>query len=96
MVEEILTADSYYDFLLDQYGNYVIQKALSVAVEPFFSEFIEKLRPDVQLLKQSNEFGVKIYNRLVKQYPQLESDPNRPSKKGVIPPTNHGKVNKQQ
>ncbi len=34
MVKEILSASSFYDFLLDQYGNYVIQKSLSVAVEP--------------------------------------------------------------
>ena len=31
MVEEIMQADSFYDFLSDQYGNYVIQKALQVA-----------------------------------------------------------------
>ena len=71
MVLEILSADSFYDFLLDQYGNYVIQKSLSVAQEPNFTLFIEKLRPDMERLKYSNEFGVKIYNRLVKQYPQL-------------------------
>ena len=69
LVLEILSADSFYDFLLDQYGNYVIQKSLSVAIEPYFSEFIEKLKPDLERLRASNEFGVKIYNRLVKQYP---------------------------
>ena len=69
LVLEILSADSFYDFLLDQYGNYVIQKSLSVASEPYFSEFIEKLKPDLERLRASNEFGVKIYNRLVKQYP---------------------------
>ena len=37
MVKEILHADTFYHFLLDQYGNYVIQKSLSVAVEPYFS-----------------------------------------------------------
>lgn len=37
MVKEILSAHSFYDFLIDQYGNYVIQKSLSVAVEPYFS-----------------------------------------------------------
>ena len=31
MVEEMLTAHSYLEFLLDQYGNYVIQKTLAVA-----------------------------------------------------------------
>ena len=66
MVLEILSAESFYDFLLDQYGNYVIQKSLSVAQEPNFSNFIEKLKPDMEKLKHSNEFGVKIYNRLVK------------------------------
>ena len=74
MVREILSADSFYDFLLDQYGNYVIQKSLSVAVEPYFSEFIEKLKPDIEKLRYSNDFGAKICNRLIKQYPQLSSD----------------------
>jgi len=73
MVQEILTADSFFDFLMDQYGNYVIQKALSVAVEPYFSEFIEKLKPDVERLRFSNEFGLKIYHRLIKQYPPLNT-----------------------
>ena len=44
-----------------------------MALEPYFSQFIEKLRPDIERLRHSNEFGVKIYNRLVKQYPQLSS-----------------------
>ena len=66
MVKEIMQAGSFFDFLLDQYGNYVIQKALSVAVEPVFSEFIERLKPDIERLRMSNDFGLKIYNRLVK------------------------------
>jgi hypothetical protein len=82
MVHEILSADSFYEFLLDQYGNYVIQKSLSVAVEPHFSNFIEKLKPDMERLRLSNEFGIKIYNRLVKQYPQLASDHVRYKTKG--------------
>lgn len=45
-----------------------------MAVEPYFSEFIEKLKPDLERLRVSNDFGVKIYSRLVKQYPQLSSD----------------------
>lgn len=40
MVEEIMTCDNYYDFLTNQYGNYVIQKSLAIAVEPTFSKFI--------------------------------------------------------
>ena len=82
MVKEILSADTFYDFLLDQYGNYVIQKSLSVAVEPYFSLFIEKLKVDVERLRHSNEFGIKIYNRLIKQYPQLCPDSMRGGKAG--------------
>ena len=41
--------------------------------EPQLSDFIDKLKPDVEQLKYSNEFGFKIYNRLVKQYPDLGS-----------------------
>lgn len=45
-----------------------------MAVEPYFTEFIDKLKPDLERLRLSNDFGVKIYNRLVKQYPQLAMD----------------------
>jgi hypothetical protein len=44
--------------------------------------FIEKLRPDVDRLRHSNEFGVKIYNRLIKQYPQLCPDSHKGGKAG--------------
>jgi hypothetical protein len=37
-----------------------------VAVEPYFSEFIEKLKIDMEKLKHSTDFGLKIYNRLLK------------------------------
>lgn len=64
----------YFNLLIDQYGNYVIQKCLSVAVEPEFSKFINVLKSDVEQLGQSSDFGVKIYQRLVRKYPQLSSD----------------------
>jgi hypothetical protein len=49
---------------------------LSVAEAPYYDEFIQKLRPDLERLRYSNDFGMKIYTRLVKQYPELgvESD----------------------
>lgn len=34
MVDEIMKASSFKEYLADQYGNYVIQKAIQVAVEP--------------------------------------------------------------
>jgi hypothetical protein len=44
--------------------------------------FIEKLRPDIDRLRHSNDFGLKIYNRLIKQYPQLTPDLNNKNNKG--------------
>ena len=34
MVSEVMAAKSFKKYLLDQYGNYVIQKALQVSIEP--------------------------------------------------------------
>jgi hypothetical protein len=53
-----------------------------VAVEPYFSEFIEKLKIDMEKLKHSTDFGLKIYNRLIKQYPQLCPDQYKTYKSG--------------
>jgi hypothetical protein len=41
-------------------------------VEPALSRFLDKLRPQMPALIQYSQFGAKIYNRLVKQYPRLE------------------------
>ena len=93
MVSEIMQADSFYDFLSDQYGNYVIQKALQVADEPVRRQFLEKLKPDVALLQQSQGFGQKIFIRLVKQYPELNpSETNFSTPKPDGWPESHHKV----
>ena len=66
--------NQYFNLLIDNFGNYVIQKCLQVTQEPLLSVFISELKDDVEKLGQSNEFGVKIYQRLIKKYPALESD----------------------
>lgn len=73
MVEEIMNGcDSFFEYLMDQYGNYVVQKALQVAVEPTFTLFLIKVKPDLVRLRNSNEIGLKVYNKLMKSYgPQL-------------------------
>ena len=70
MVAEIMKARSFKDYLADQYGNYVIQKAIQVAVEPHKSQFLKLLAPEMVALATSGTFGFKIYSRLAKQYPQ--------------------------
>lgn len=73
MVKEILKADSYLIFLKDQYGNYVVQKTLAVAEKEDKELLIAKIKPEMEDLKRSSEFGQKIYNKLVKSYPSLQS-----------------------
>lgn len=69
MVDEILTADRYIEFLTNQYGNYVIQKTLQVADEASKTRLLAQLKSEMGELKQSGEFGLKIYIRLIKSYP---------------------------
>jgi len=74
MVAEIVQAPGFISYLLDQYGNYVIQKALSVAIDPLFTNFINRLKPEMEDLKNSGEFGFKIHSKLTKSYPQLSNE----------------------
>lgn len=62
----------YYGLLSDQFGNYVLQKSLSVAQEPQLSQFLKSLAPEVLKLQHHSDFGHKIYQRLVKKYPVLD------------------------
>lgn len=72
IVKEMLTADGYLNFLTDQYGNYVIQKTLGVAEKDDLEKLIAKIKPDMEKLKEHSDFGLKIYNKLVKTYPSLQ------------------------
>lgn len=94
MVKEMLTADSYLNFLTDQYGNYVIQKTLGVAEKDDLDMLICKIKPEMELLKKESEFGCKIYNKLVKTYPSLQSKSaktNKNSKKSISKGSKGGK-----
>ena len=73
MVKEMLGAESYLPFLKDQYGNYVVQKTLAVAEPEDLETLISKIKPDMEYLRKSSEFGRKIYNKLVKSYPALQT-----------------------
>ena len=71
-----------------QFGNYVVQKCLKVLDAAKRDEMLRDMKPAVaQLGKTGDEFGVKIYQRLVKKYPVLQAE-------GVVlPPAkkkNHG------
>ena len=55
------------EMIKDQYGNYVIQKALTVTSGSIFMSIIKQIQPVVQTLKQSN-IGRKIYEHLMRKY----------------------------
>ena len=74
MVSCIISKKAFiFDLLIDQYGNYVIQKCLAVAAEPQMAELKNTIRLDVERMAFESEFGMKIYQRLTKKYPDLES-----------------------
>jgi hypothetical protein len=81
MVKEMLTADSYLLFLSDQYGNYVVQKTLAVAEPADLEVLLQKIKPEMEDLRNISDFGIKIYNKLVKSYPCLQNKTAK-SKKG--------------
>ena len=74
MVDEIMQAPSFCGYLADQYGNYVVQKALQVALEPKKTQFLNLLRPEMPELMATSSLGYKIYCRLIKQYPTLQPE----------------------
>ncbi|CEL94202.1 unnamed protein product [Vitrella brassicaformis CCMP3155] len=88
MVEELLCAgnECLKDLLLDSFANYVIQRALSVAEEPYFSRLIDGIRPHLDALRNSHTGGKRIAAKLMKKYPQLTMGYLGPGGMGGPPP----------
>ena len=55
------------DLIVDQYGNYVVQKALSISNGNTFIQIIEQIKPMIEKLKSTN-IGRKIFDHLNHQY----------------------------
>jgi hypothetical protein len=56
--------------LFDMYGNYVLQKTMTLAKEPFRSKFFSMVGPIMENLKVLT-FGQKLYNKLLSSFPEL-------------------------
>ena len=58
--------------LFDMYGNYVLQKVMSLSKEPVTTKYISIIGP---LMKKLNtySFGAKLYNKLLSSFPALSS-----------------------
>lgn len=60
------------DLILDEHGNYVIQKVLSCADVKTQNEMLQNIPPIISKLKNVN-FGERIISRLMVSYPQMSS-----------------------
>ena len=56
--------------LFDMYGNYVLQKVISLSKEPLTSKYLEMIGPLMKNLNNYN-FGQKLYNKLLSSFPNL-------------------------
>ena len=56
--------------LFDMYGNYVLQKTMSIAKEPYRTKFFSMVGPIMENLKVLT-FGQKLYNKLLSSFPEL-------------------------
>ena len=58
------------DLILDEHGNYVIQKVLACADTKTQNEMLTNIAPIINKLKNVN-FGERIISRLLISYPQM-------------------------
>jgi len=56
--------------LLDQYANYVLQRALSLAKSTLQLQLLKDIKPHLDALKRLT-FGKRVHAKLLKKYPQL-------------------------
>ena len=67
LINDIIKNNQIKDIIKDQYGNYVIQKAMSISDTETLNKIIEQIKPIIPELMLSN-FGKKVVNKLMQQY----------------------------
>jgi len=70
LVMKLADKDIIGNLIFDMYGNYVIQKALSISKEPYYLFFIQSIIPHFENLK-FQPFGTRLCQRLVNSYPEF-------------------------
>ena len=58
--------------LYDNYGNYVLQKVMSLSKEPLTTKYLEMIGPLMKNLSNFS-FGQRLYNKLIASFPNLMS-----------------------
>lgn len=64
-------AETIPDLLLNNYGNYVVQKALAVAKDRNYFSMISIIGSNLESLRYVT-FGTKLINKLISTYPELQ------------------------
>jgi hypothetical protein len=72
IVEKYYNINIIENLLFDMYGNYVLQKIISLSKEPFTSKYLSIIGPLMKKLKLYS-FGQKLYNKLLSSFPDLSN-----------------------
>ena len=67
LIESIIQKNIIKDIIVDQYGNYVVQKALNISEKEVCIKIIEQIKPILGDLQKTN-IGKKIYEKLFQNY----------------------------
>jgi len=71
IIKEITNPEIVFHLLFDNYGNYVLQKALAFAKDQYYHLLISYVYPYLEKLKHHYPFGNKLYIKLISLYPEL-------------------------
>ena len=72
LIEKLCTPEVIPELILDEHGNYVIQKALYYADKDKKEEILKIVKPLIPKIK-NNSFGDKLLNKLYYIYPELNN-----------------------
>ena len=72
VLDQFLQKDIFEKIILDKYGNYVAQKAISKADNNRKNYILQLLIPLIPSLK-SQYFGQRLLSKLISQYPNLNN-----------------------
>ena len=67
LINDMIKNNQITDIIKDQYGNYVIQKAMSISEQETLNKIIEQIKPIIPELLLSS-YGKKVINRISQQY----------------------------
>ncbi len=67
LIESIIHKNIIKDIIVDQYGNYVVQKALNISDKDICIKIINQIRPILGDLQKTN-IGKKVYDKLSQNY----------------------------